>query len=69
MHEKYPYLYELSTAASVFCLLERCIEMVGARRVGEKNRRPTSRYSVQSCAMEPEERTIFPEYSSGRKTE
>lgn len=59
MHWKYPYLSELSTAAFVFCLLERCIEMVGARRVGEKNRRPTSQYSVQSCAIEIVERTIF----------
>ena len=27
-----PYLDEKSTAASVFCLLERCMEAVGARR-------------------------------------
>lgn len=29
---KNPYLPEWATAASVFCLLERCIEVVGARR-------------------------------------
>ena len=54
-----PYLSELSTAASVFCLLERCIEVVGARRAWEKNRRPTAHYAVQSCAMETVGRTIL----------
>lgn len=67
MHWKYPYLSEWSTAGSVFCLLERCIEMVGARRVGEKNRRPTSQYSVQSCAIETVERTIFPSTVAAEK--
>lgn len=36
---KNPYLRDKSTAACVFCLLERCIEAVGARRTpgwGEK---------------------------------
>lgn len=42
-------------------------EMVGARRVGEKNRRPTSQYSVQSCAIETVERTIFPSTVAAEK--
>lgn len=67
VHWKDSYLSELSTAASVFCLLERCIEMVGAWRVGEKNRRPTSQYSVQSCAIETVERTIFPSTVAAEK--
>lgn len=37
----------------------RCIEVEGAGRAGEKNRRPTSHYAVQSCAIETVGRTIL----------
>lgn len=50
----------------MFCVLERCIEVVGARRAGEKNRRPTSYYDVQSCAME-QWGALFCKYSSSEK--
>ena len=50
----------------MFCVLERCIEVVGARRAGEKNRRPTSYYDVQSCAME-QRGALFCKYSSSEK--
>lgn len=56
---KSPYLREEPTGAAVFCSLERCIEVEGAGRAGEKNRRPTSHYAVQSCAIETVGRTIL----------
>lgn len=53
---KSPYLREYPTGAAVFW---RCIEVEGAGRAGEKNRRPTSHYAVQSCAIETVGRTIL----------
>lgn len=43
----------------MFCSLERCIEVEGAGKAVEKNRRPTSHYAVQSCAIETVGRTIL----------